>query len=167
MLGVKRMPRPLSESRKPESRRKTAVLRGMLLRPIDSPPGFPGQPCALRERAASMPGPCWPTICTACGRKSSAAAFEAECAALFRPTLAGIEQVVQRTRKMTALPKVENSMPDAIPPRPAAASPLGWTGDITRVPYWVYRDPSLLKLEQNRIFEGPVWNFLCFEDEIA
>src|SRR3984893_6617312 len=48
MLGVKRMPRPLSESRKPESRRKTAVLRGMRLRPIDSPPGFPGQPC--RER---------------------------------------------------------------------------------------------------------------------
>jgi hypothetical protein len=44
------MPRPLSESRKPESRRKTAVLRGMRLRRIDSPPGFPGQPCAARER---------------------------------------------------------------------------------------------------------------------
>src|SRR5712691_6322338 len=51
MLGVKRMPRPLSESRKPESRRKTAVLRGMRLRLIDSPPGFPGQPCAMRERS--------------------------------------------------------------------------------------------------------------------
>src|SRR6266446_7721363 len=50
MLGVKRMPRPLSESRKPESRRKTAVLRGMRLRRIDSPPGFPGQPCRKRER---------------------------------------------------------------------------------------------------------------------
>src|ERR1700694_284406 len=48
MLGVKRMPRPLSESRKPESRRKTAVLRGMRLRPIDSPPSFPGQPCRSR-----------------------------------------------------------------------------------------------------------------------
>src|SRR5438477_12827068 len=46
MLGVKRMPRPLSESRKPESRRKTSVLRGMRLRQIDSPLGFPGQPCA-------------------------------------------------------------------------------------------------------------------------
>src|ERR1700756_3860289 len=46
MLGVKRMPRPLSESRKPESRRKTAVLRGMRLRRIDSPLDFPGQPCA-------------------------------------------------------------------------------------------------------------------------
>src|SRR5215468_10070678 len=48
MLGVKRMPRPLSESRKPESRRKIAVLRGMRLRLIDSPPGFPGQPCSCR-----------------------------------------------------------------------------------------------------------------------
>src|ERR1700730_10390940 len=54
-LGVKRMPRPLSESRKPESRRKTAVLRGMRLRPIDSPPGFPGQPCAPREREGRRP----------------------------------------------------------------------------------------------------------------
>src|SRR5205085_5203022 len=50
MLGVKRMPRPLSESRKPESRRKTAVPRGMRLRPMDSPLGFPGQPCACGER---------------------------------------------------------------------------------------------------------------------
>src|ERR1700730_16588246 len=48
MLGIKRMPRPLSESRKPESRRKIAVLRGMRLRPIDSPHGFPGQPCGRR-----------------------------------------------------------------------------------------------------------------------
>src|SRR5882724_2332853 len=44
MLGVKRMPRPLSESRKPESRRKTAVLRGMRLRRIDSPPPSPDSP---------------------------------------------------------------------------------------------------------------------------
>jgi anthranilate 1,2-dioxygenase large subunit/terephthalate 1,2-dioxygenase oxygenase component alpha subunit len=42
-----------------------------------------------------------------------------------------------------------------------------WTGDITRVPYWVYRDANLLKTEQQRVFEGPVWNFLCLESEIA
>src|SRR3954470_7720 len=53
MLGVKRMPRPLSESRKPESRRKTAVSRGMRLRPMDPTLGFPGQPCADRERASA------------------------------------------------------------------------------------------------------------------
>src|SRR5271156_6710625 len=59
MVGVKRMPRPLSESRKPESRRKIAVLRGMRLRQIDSPLGFPGQPCACgeRENTALSPSP--------------------------------------------------------------------------------------------------------------
>lgn len=42
-----------------------------------------------------------------------------------------------------------------------------WPGDLTRVPYWVYRDKDLLRAEQERIFEGPVWNFLCLESEIA
>src|ERR1700730_2291008 len=55
MLGVKRMPRPLSESRKPESRRKTAVLRGMRLRPIDSPPVSPDSP-ALAGRGRGPEG---------------------------------------------------------------------------------------------------------------
>ena len=56
-------------------------------------------------------------------------------------------------------------MPDALlhhsPPFP------GWNGDLTRVPFWVYRDENLLKLEQQKVFEGPVWNFLCLEAEIA
>ena len=56
-------------------------------------------------------------------------------------------------------------MPDALLPHPA--SPPAWTDDLTRVPFWVYRDPALMKLEQERVFEGPVWNFLCLEDEIA
>src|SRR6202011_5375164 len=53
MLGVKRMPRPFSESRKPESRRKIAVWRGMRMRLIDSPPDLPGQPCG--PRGAGLP----------------------------------------------------------------------------------------------------------------
>ena len=55
-------------------------------------------------------------------------------------------------------------MPEA--PAPLSAGGQVWSGDITRVPYWVYRDPALLKLEQERIFEGPVWNLLCHESEI-
>jgi phenylpropionate dioxygenase-like ring-hydroxylating dioxygenase large terminal subunit len=47
------------------------------------------------------------------------------------------------------------------------ASDSGWPGDVTRVPYWVYRDPDLLKTEQRRVFEGSVWNYLCLESEIA
>ena len=56
-------------------------------------------------------------------------------------------------------------MPDALLPHPASLP--GWTGDLTRVPFWVYRDQALMKLEQDRVFEGPVWNFLCLENEIA
>ena len=56
-------------------------------------------------------------------------------------------------------------MPDTLlhhsPPFP------GWTGDLTRVPFWVYRDENLLKFEQEKVFEGPVWNFLCLESEIV
>ena len=58
-------------------------------------------------------------------------------------------------------------MPDTLLPRPGSASPPSWIGDLTRVPYWVYRDGALPKAEQERIFEGPVWNYLCLEDEIA
>jgi len=42
-----------------------------------------------------------------------------------------------------------------------------WQGDLTRVPFWVYQDEALMKEEQRRVFEGPVWNFLCLESEIA
>src|SRR5207248_4629280 len=50
MLGVKRMPPPLSESRKPESRRKTSVCAGHAPATNRFTPGFPGQPCARWER---------------------------------------------------------------------------------------------------------------------
>jgi phenylpropionate dioxygenase-like ring-hydroxylating dioxygenase large terminal subunit len=58
-------------------------------------------------------------------------------------------------------------MPDTILQHPEVASSTGWNGDITRVPFLVYRDRALLHTEQERVFEGPVWNFLCLEDEIA
>jgi anthranilate 1,2-dioxygenase large subunit/terephthalate 1,2-dioxygenase oxygenase component alpha subunit len=41
-----------------------------------------------------------------------------------------------------------------------------WPPGISRVPYWLYRDPAVLRAEQARIFEGPVWNFLCLEADI-
>jgi phenylpropionate dioxygenase-like ring-hydroxylating dioxygenase large terminal subunit len=58
-------------------------------------------------------------------------------------------------------------MPNALQPGPGSSSPPSWIGDLTRVPFWVYRDEALPKVEQDRIFEGPVWNYLCLEDEIA
>jgi len=38
---------------------------------------------------------------------------------------------------------------------------------LTRVPYWVYQDVDLYGEEQRRIFQGPTWNYLCLEAEIA
>ena len=39
-------------------------------------------------------------------------------------------------------------------------------GLLTRVPYWVFQRPDILALEQERIFRGPTWNYLCLETEI-
>ena len=41
-----------------------------------------------------------------------------------------------------------------------------WPAGLTRIPYWVYTDPDVLALEQKRLFEGPVWNYLCLETEL-
>ncbi len=42
-----------------------------------------------------------------------------------------------------------------------------WPGPgLTRVPYEVYRDPALYEAEQERLFRGPAWHFLCMEAEL-
>jgi anthranilate 1,2-dioxygenase large subunit len=46
------------------------------------------------------------------------------------------------------------------------SAPGVWPAGLTRVPYWVYRDPDVAHDEQTRLFEGPVWNFLCLETDI-
>ena len=37
---------------------------------------------------------------------------------------------------------------------------------VTRVPYWVYQDEEIYRAEQERIFRGPTWNYLCLEAEL-
>lgn len=36
----------------------------------------------------------------------------------------------------------------------------------TRVPYWVYQDGALYQEEQERIWRGPTWSYLCLEAEL-
>ena len=37
---------------------------------------------------------------------------------------------------------------------------------ITRVPYWAYQDPGVYREEQQRIYHGDTWNYLCLEAEV-
>ena len=49
-----------------------------------------------------------------------------------------------------------------------ANRPLAWTeGGVTRVPFRVFSDQEIYALEQQRIFRGPIWHFLCMETEVA
>ncbi len=51
--------------------------------------------------------------------------------------------------------------------RNAGGAHFKWPDDgVSRVPYQVYSDETLYAQEQQRIFRGPVWNFLCLEAEL-
>src|SRR5579872_1218108 len=41
-----------------------------------------------------------------------------------------------------------------------------WPAGLTRVPCWVYTEQDVLEAEQKRLFEGPVWNYLCLEIDL-
>ena len=57
-----------------------------------------------------------------------------------------------------------NVPPGAIP---NATPAMEWPeGALTRIPFWIYQSPEIYALEQQRIFEGPVWSFLCLEAEV-
>jgi phenylpropionate dioxygenase-like ring-hydroxylating dioxygenase large terminal subunit len=43
-----------------------------------------------------------------------------------------------------------------------------WPGStLARVPYWVYQDEANYRAELRRIFEGPVWNYVCLESDVS
>jgi anthranilate 1,2-dioxygenase large subunit/terephthalate 1,2-dioxygenase oxygenase component alpha subunit len=45
-------------------------------------------------------------------------------------------------------------------------SARAWPPGLTRVPFWVYQERDIARQEQTRIFQGPVWNFLCQDVDI-
>src|SRR5262245_7698484 len=52
--------------------------------------------------------------------------------------------------------------------REPVTTPHGsWPEDsLARVPYWIYRDEANYQREQQRLFEGRSWNFVCLEADI-
>ncbi len=47
-------------------------------------------------------------------------------------------------------------------------TPRAWPGStLARVPYWVYQDEANYRAELRRIFEGPAWNYVCLESDVA
>ncbi|VIO69018.1 aromatic ring-hydroxylating dioxygenase subunit alpha [Bradyrhizobium ivorense] len=47
------------------------------------------------------------------------------------------------------------------------ASDRVWANDgVTRVPFWIFQDKAIYAAEQQRIFQGPSWNFLCLAIEV-
>ena len=37
----------------------------------------------------------------------------------------------------------------------------------SRIPYWIYTDPEIYRREQERIFNGPHWNYVALTAEIS
>jgi anthranilate 1,2-dioxygenase large subunit len=51
---------------------------------------------------------------------------------------------------------------------PAAGHGVSWPSNgISEVPYRVYTDRDQYGREQERIFQGPIWHYLCLEVELA
>src|SRR5688572_27550941 len=40
------------------------------------------------------------------------------------------------------------------------------SADNTRIPYWLMHDPGVYRREQEHIFKGPTWHYLCLEAEL-
>lgn len=49
----------------------------------------------------------------------------------------------------------------------ASESQIAWPSNgLSEVPFRLYTDPSQYALEQQRIFQGPTWNYLCLTAEL-
>ena len=41
-----------------------------------------------------------------------------------------------------------------------------WPEELTRVPYWVFQRQDVYREEQQNLFRGPYWSYLCLEAEV-
>ncbi len=52
-------------------------------------------------------------------------------------------------------------------PRPSSEHTVQWhDAGLTRVPYGVYADDATARQEQERIYRGATWNYLCLDAEL-
>ena len=46
-------------------------------------------------------------------------------------------------------------------------APRVWPEEgLTRIPYWAYQDEAVYRTEQQRLYQGNTWNYLCLEAEL-
>ena len=54
-----------------------------------------------------------------------------------------------------------------IPIRPARRASIEWPAEgVTRVPYELFQSDDVYADEQDAIFHGPNWSYLCLEAEV-
>jgi anthranilate 1,2-dioxygenase large subunit len=49
---------------------------------------------------------------------------------------------------------------------PADGSLPDWPAGLTRVPYWTFQREDVYAREQDRLFKGPHWSYLCLSEEV-
>jgi anthranilate 1,2-dioxygenase large subunit len=49
---------------------------------------------------------------------------------------------------------------------PGVIDALAWPEGLTRVPYWAFQREDVYRNEQQHIFQGKCWNYLCLEVDI-
>lgn len=56
---------------------------------------------------------------------------------------------------------------NAVPGRRDVTGAAPWPDTLAQVPYWVFQDEEVYRAEQQRLFHGRYWNYLCLEAELA